>query len=137
VWGRAADLVTALTDLAEAELAAGDRPAARAALTGARDVATGEPVRPGVLRRLDAVENRLGRGVLRAARRSGRLHEELTDPELSILRLLTGTATQREIGHALFLSVNTVKGYTRSLYRKLGAASREEAVEQGHVLGLI
>jgi LuxR family maltose regulon positive regulatory protein len=30
-----------------------------------------------------------------------------------------------------------VKGYTKSLYRKLGASSRREAVEQGRALGLI
>ena len=76
------------------------------------------------------VETRLGRGAARAARRVGQLHEELTDRELSILRLLPGPPSQREIGAALFLSVNTVKGYAKSLYRKLGVSSRAEAVEQ-------
>ena len=52
----------------------------------------------------------------------------LTDREMSILRMLPGTASQREIGAALFLSINTVKAYNKSLYRKLGAASRSEAV---------
>ena len=55
--------------------------------------------------------------------------EELTDRELSILRALQGTATQREIGAALFLSINTVKAYNKSLYRKLGVASRQDAVD--------
>jgi hypothetical protein len=32
---------------------------------------------------------------------------------------------------------NVAKGYTKSLYRKLGAASRAEAVERGRELGLI
>ena len=47
---------------------------------------------------------------------------------MSILRMLPGSASQREIGAALFLSINTVKAYNKSLYRKLGAASRHEAV---------
>ena len=51
------------------------------------------------------------------ARRPGVLFEELTDRELSILRMLAGSASQREIGAALFLSINTVKGYVKSLYR--------------------
>jgi LuxR family maltose regulon positive regulatory protein len=76
-------------------------------------------------------------GAVRAARRAGRFQEELTGRELAILRALVGHQSQREIGEALFLSVNTVKGYTKSLYRKLGAASRADAVERGHDLGLI
>lgn len=47
----------------------------------------------------------------------------MTDRELSLLRALQGPLSQREIGAELYLSVNTVKGYTKSLYRKLGAAS--------------
>ncbi len=56
---------------------------------------------------------------VRAAAQKGALFEELTDRELSILRMLPGTASQREIGAALFLSINTVKAYNKSLYRKL------------------
>ena len=137
VWGRAADLVLVLTSLAETQLALGDRAAARAAASRAREIVDEEPVRAVAARELAALETRLGRGAARAARRVGRLHEELTDRELSILRALAGSATQREIGEALFLSVNTVKGYTKSLYRKLDATSRQVAVERGRELGLI
>jgi LuxR family maltose regulon positive regulatory protein len=63
--------------------------------------------------------------------------EELTDREASILRALQGQRSQREIGAAMFLSVNTVKGYTKSLYRKLDVSSREAAVQRGRLLGLI
>ena len=87
-------------------------------------------------RELQTVETRMGRGAFRAARRVGRLYEDLTDRELSLLRELSGPGTQREIGDALFLSINTVKGYTKSLYRKLGVSSRQEAVEAGRSLGL-
>jgi LuxR family maltose regulon positive regulatory protein len=137
VWGRDVELVRALSSLAQTELAAGDRSAAREAATRAREVADAAPIRRLAAAELQAVETRLGRGAVRAARRLGRLHEDLTDRELSVLRALSGPASQREVGAALFLSVNTVKGYTKSLYRKLGASSRREAVEQGRALGLI
>jgi DNA-binding CsgD family transcriptional regulator len=47
-----------------------------------------------------------------------------------------GPLNQREIGRELHLSVNTVKGYTKSLYRKLDVVSRAEAVAVGRELGL-
>ena len=137
VWGRSTELVMSLTSLAEAELAGGDRSHARDALTRAREVADTEPCRPAVVSELEMVETRLGRGAVRAARRVGRLHDDLTDRELAILRALAGQASQRQIATAMFLSLNTVKGYTKSLYRKLGAASRAEAVHRGRSLGLI
>ena len=46
--------------------------------------------------------------------------EELTDRELAILRTLPGSATQREIGAALYLSLNTIKAYNKNLYRNSG-----------------
>ena len=51
--------------------------------------------------------------------------------------MLTGTANQREIGAALFLSINTVKGYAKSLYRKLDVTTRQEAVERARALSLV
>jgi LuxR family maltose regulon positive regulatory protein len=92
---------------------------------------------PATERRLAAAEARIGKGAGRTARRSGQLAEELTDRELSLLRALQGPLSQREIGAELYLSLNTIKGYAKSLYRKLGAASRAEAVERGRQLGLI
>jgi ATP/maltotriose-dependent transcriptional regulator MalT len=136
-WGEPSIEVSAHVALAEAELAAGDRPAARSALARAQDIAQAEPVTPAARDRLAAVAERLGRGSAAAARRAGDLVEELTDRELSILRMLPGSATQREIGAALFLSINTVKSYTRSLYRKLGVAGRADAVRRARELGII
>jgi LuxR family maltose regulon positive regulatory protein len=65
------------------------------------------------------------------------LAEELTDRELAVLRALRGPLTAREIAAELYLSINTVKGYTKSLYRKLGVDTRAQAVQRGHELGLI
>jgi LuxR family transcriptional regulator, maltose regulon positive regulatory protein len=136
-YGEPLGLVTALTALAEVELDGDDRPAARMTLAEARDVVDNEAVTPLAVRRLDAVELRAGRASVREARRGGALVEELTDREQAILRALSGNATQREIGSSLYLSINTVKGYTKILYRKLGVGSREDAVREGRALGLI
>jgi LuxR family transcriptional regulator, maltose regulon positive regulatory protein len=123
--------------LADAELGAGHRAAARSALSRAREIVDEEPVARLAMERLADAEVRLGRGAARVAARSGALAEELTDRELSILRMLPGSASQREIGGALFLSINTVKAYNKSLYRKLGVASRQDAVAVARGVGLI
>jgi LuxR family transcriptional regulator, maltose regulon positive regulatory protein len=62
---------------------------------------------------------------------------ELSERELAILRLLASELSQREIGAELFISLNTVKGHVRSVFRKLGVANRAEAVARGRELGLI
>jgi LuxR family transcriptional regulator, maltose regulon positive regulatory protein len=67
------------------------------------------------------------------------LVEQLTGRELSVLRLLPTSLTPREIAAELYLSLNTVKTHTRSLYRKLGVQTRHEAIEQArqkHLLSL-
>jgi LuxR family maltose regulon positive regulatory protein len=62
---------------------------------------------------------------------------ELSERELTVLRLLASELSQREIGSELYISLNTVKGHVRSIFRKLGVASRAEAVARGRELGLI
>ena len=137
IAGHPSQQVYVLIALADAALATGDRAAARAALDEARETADTGVAFPATARRLAAAEERIGKRAGRAARRNGQLAEELTDRELSLLRALQGPLSQREIGAELYLSLNTIKGYTKSLYRKLGAASRAEAVERGRQLGLI
>jgi LuxR family transcriptional regulator, maltose regulon positive regulatory protein len=61
----------------------------------------------------------------------------LTGSELAVVRSLAVHRTNREIGDALFLSVNTVKTHLRSAYGKLGAKSRQEALERARRSGLI
>lgn len=53
----------------------------------------------------------------------------LTPAELRVWELLKGRMTLNEIAGALFLSRETVKSHTGSIYRKLGVASRREAQE--------
>jgi LuxR family maltose regulon positive regulatory protein len=130
-------VVRALVALADAEAAGGDHRAAAAALAEADEVVRAEPVLPGPAQALREAGTRLGRTANRAARHGGDLVDPLTDREHAVLRALRGPLNQREIGAELYLSVNTVKGYTKSLYRKLGVASRPDAVRRGRELGLI
>jgi DNA-binding NarL/FixJ family response regulator len=60
----------------------------------------------------------------------------LTNRESEILGLIAGGATNREIAGTLFLSPHTVKEHTSTLYRKLGARNRTDAVQRAQRLGL-
>ncbi len=62
---------------------------------------------------------------------------DLSERELTILRLLASDLSQREIGSELYISLNTVKGHARSIFRKLGVSSRAEAVARGREIGLL
>ena len=62
---------------------------------------------------------------------------DLSERELAILRLLAGELSQREIGAQLYVSFNTVKSHTRSIFRKLGVTTRAGAVGRGRELGLL
>jgi DNA-binding CsgD family transcriptional regulator len=52
----------------------------------------------------------------------------LTQRESEALALVVRGLRNQEIADALFLGVNTVKTHLKSLYRKLGARNRAEAV---------
>ena len=52
----------------------------------------------------------------------------LSPREREILGYLRSTLTNAEIASALHVSINTLKTHQRSIYRKLGAATRREAV---------
>jgi DNA-binding NarL/FixJ family response regulator len=60
----------------------------------------------------------------------------LTARESEILGLIAGGATNREIAGTLYLSPHTVKEHTSTLYRKLGARNRADAVQRAQRLGL-
>ncbi len=59
------------------------------------------------------------------------------DGELAVLRLLASDRSVRQIGEELFLSFNTVRSHTRSIYRKLGVNTRAEAVARAEARGLL
>jgi LuxR family transcriptional regulator, maltose regulon positive regulatory protein len=63
--------------------------------------------------------------------------ELLTQGETRVLRYLPTHMGAPEIATELFLSANTVKTHLRHLYQKLGAHSRQEAVQRARAIGLL
>jgi LuxR family maltose regulon positive regulatory protein len=61
----------------------------------------------------------------------------LTTAELRLLPLLASHHTFPEIGERLYISRHTVKTQAMSIYRKLGASSRSEAVRIAGEIGLL
>lgn len=61
----------------------------------------------------------------------------LSTAELRVLPYLQTHLSFREIGARLFVSHNTVKSHAMSIYRKLGASSRSDAVARARELALI
>ena len=61
----------------------------------------------------------------------------LTAAELRLLPLLSTHLSFPEIGEELFLSRHTIKSQANSIYRKLGASSRSQAVARSRELGLL
>ena len=62
---------------------------------------------------------------------------DFSEREIDVLRLLASSLSQREIGGMLFISFNTVKTHTRSIFQKLGVATRADAVARARELQLI
>ncbi len=154
---RGASVLEVLMLQALALRARGDVPAALAALHGAVTLAQpeghvrlfadeGEPMAlvlkallrqstdaPGHLRRLLMATTRTERRPARPAV----LVEPLSDRELDVLRLLGTDLDGPAIARALFVSLNTMRTHTRSIYTKLGVTSRRAAVSQAHELDLL
>jgi LuxR family maltose regulon positive regulatory protein len=61
----------------------------------------------------------------------------ISPAELRVIQLLPTHLSFREIGHALYLSRNTVKTQAIAAYRKLGVNSRTEAVARARTFGLL
>jgi LuxR family maltose regulon positive regulatory protein len=61
----------------------------------------------------------------------------LTPAELRLLPYLQTHLTARGIAERLFISVHTVNAEVRSIYRKLGASSRSDAVQKATEVGLL
>jgi LuxR family maltose regulon positive regulatory protein len=120
-----AQYAQAMVELAGVRDARGDTDGARAALEEARRLITtfADPGMLGAL--LDRTERALGRP---SGRRRPSAAEALTDRELVVLRLLATTLSQPEIAQELYVSVNTVRTHIQGIYRKLGVASRKEAI---------
>ena len=68
---------------------------------------------------------------------SGPAASALTAAELRLLPMLSTHLSIPEIAEEMFLSRNTVKTEVNSIYRKLGASSRSQAVTRSRELGLL
>ncbi len=126
-------VVVCLLEQARAYGALGNTAAAQTLLVQAADVLRRRPLL-GVL--ADRVAE-LRRSLDGSASKESGLETTLTAAELRLLPLLTTHLTFREIGERLFLSRNTVKTQAISIYRKLGASSRSDAVARATDLGLL
>jgi DNA-binding NarL/FixJ family response regulator len=61
----------------------------------------------------------------------------LSERELEVLRLVADGKANKQIAAELFLAVQTVKFHLTSLYRKLDARTRTEAVREAYRRGLL
>ncbi|HEU4811089.1 MAG TPA: response regulator transcription factor [Nocardioides sp.] len=57
--------------------------------------------------------------------------EGLTPREAEVLAFITQGLSNKEIAERAFLSINSIKTYIRSAYRKIGATRRSQAVSWG------
>jgi LuxR family maltose regulon positive regulatory protein len=124
--------VAALIDVARAYLGMSDPAGAQAALREAEQIIRRRPALGVLVAELAAVGRQLGDAVETLAGSS-----TLTNAELRMLPLLPTHLTFQEIADRLLVSRNTVKTHAMSIYGKLQASSRGEAVERAVELGLL
>jgi LuxR family maltose regulon positive regulatory protein len=72
-----------------------------------------------------------------AAQSTPLIVEKLSEREREVLEHASQMLGTAEIAAEMFVSVNTVKSHLKSIFRKLGAASRNEAVRRARQLQLI
>jgi LuxR family transcriptional regulator, maltose regulon positive regulatory protein len=63
--------------------------------------------------------------------------DRLSDREREVLRFASSMLSTEEIAREMYLSVNTIKTHFKSIFRKLGATRRGEAVRRARKQGLI
>jgi LuxR family maltose regulon positive regulatory protein len=78
-----------------------------------------------------------GREIARGRSQRGSFVVDLSETELRVLRYLPTNLTSAGIASEIYVSVNTVKTHMRSIYLKLGAHNRTQAVECARDLGLL
>jgi LuxR family transcriptional regulator, maltose regulon positive regulatory protein len=66
-----------------------------------------------------------------------KLHDDLSQSELRVLRYLPSNLSAPEIADELSISTSTVKTHLRHIYDKLDVHRRTEAVERARQLGLL
>ena len=78
----------------------------------------------------DATHEALNNGVLDFDAREAALGHDvgLTPREVDVLALITRGLSNQEIAEQTYLSINSVKTYIRTAYRRIGVTSRSQAV---------
>jgi LuxR family maltose regulon positive regulatory protein len=122
----------ALLRLASARHKLGDPDAAREALELARvDLETLPD--PGML---SALAETVDAELSAPPRHEGFYGEPLSEAELRVLSLLVAGRSVSEVARELYLAPTTVKTHRRTIYRKLGVKSRQEAIARATELDL-
>ena len=62
---------------------------------------------------------------------------QLTGRQMDVLRHIAAGRSNAQIADAMYVSVNTVKTYVRTVFAKLDVSDRAEAVARGYEMGLI
>lgn len=125
--------VQSMLALARAHLAIGDSEGARTLFREASDVLRERPELGTLRQQMHELQELLAN----VATVEDGWASTLTAAELRLLPLLTTHLSFREIAERLFVSRNTVKSQAISVYRKLGASSRSEAIQRATELGLV
>ncbi len=149
-YGEPLYVAQALGLLAECQQEEGDHHAARQTLARAHAVTRLECPDPGVLRAL--VESAAAQ--LRPRSATGTVAtldadadpdadpdagagDRLSERELEVLHMLGGPLSLPQIARELRVAHNTIKTHTRTIYRKLRAGGRADAVERARALRLL
>jgi len=90
-----------------------------------------------ILAAFPATTESLGLAVPSRRRMDDDLVEALSWRELEVLRLLDARMSNKEIAHALTISVETARKHAANIYQKLQVRSRREASARAHSLGLL
>ncbi len=86
-------------------------------------------------RLLDAIDATRG-AASRKQQPSAALVNSLSPRELDVLRLLRSELSGPEIARELHVSLNTLRTHTKSIFTKLGASNRREALRLATDLGV-
>jgi len=124
--------IGALLELARAYLAIADPGGARNVVSQAEAIARRRPSLGTLNGSIVEMRERLRDASTTLAGSSA-----LSTAELRLLPILSTPLTFKEIGDRMFLSRHTVKTQAISIYGKLGASSRSEAVQRAIELGLL
>ena len=125
--------VQARIELTRVHLALGDLAAARTLMGEIDELLRRRPGLGTLVGEAGALRSRLAKE--RGAAVPGA--SALTAAELRLLPLLSTHLSVPEIAAEMYLSPHTIKSQLRSIYRKLGVSSRNQAITQARELGLL